>query len=203
MQNLTQENIKFIDNYLQKSEVFFVDVRAELTDHIASAVEEKMEVENIDFYDAFKDFMVHNKKEILKPKNYFLPSILSFGKTLYKPYNLVIGLLTITSLYFLSGISEQQNILKTIHFSLFYGILSFVILQAIYIYLILRKRFAFLEKSTFSLVVIYYLNLFFNGFYTDFYGNSFTVGIKLFLFLAFLIYWFLTLKRFNKKYAYL
>jgi ATP/ADP translocase len=37
MQNLQKEQIKFIDNYLQKSDVIFVDIRAELTDHIASA----------------------------------------------------------------------------------------------------------------------------------------------------------------------
>ena len=52
---LNEEQIKFIDKYLQKSDVIFVDVRAELIDHIASAVEEKMHSENLDFYDAFKD----------------------------------------------------------------------------------------------------------------------------------------------------
>lgn len=49
MQKITQEQIKFIDNYLQKSDVIFVDIRDELTDHIASAVEEKMDAENLDF----------------------------------------------------------------------------------------------------------------------------------------------------------
>ncbi len=63
---LTREQIQFIDQYLLKSEVFFVDTRMELTDHIASAVEEKMQSENLDFYDAFKDYMIVNKKELLK-----------------------------------------------------------------------------------------------------------------------------------------
>lgn len=74
MKQLSQEQIKFIDTYLQKSDVVFVDIRAELTDHVASAVEEKMEAENLDFHDAFKDFMIHNKKEILRERSYFLPS---------------------------------------------------------------------------------------------------------------------------------
>ena len=38
---LNQEQIKFIDHYLQVSKVRYVDVRSELTDHIATAVELK------------------------------------------------------------------------------------------------------------------------------------------------------------------
>ncbi len=60
---LTTENIKFIDNYLKNSEVIYYDIRMEMLDHVATAVEEKMEAENLDFYDAFKSYMVVNKKE--------------------------------------------------------------------------------------------------------------------------------------------
>ena len=63
---LTTENIKFIDNYLKNSEVIYYDIRMEMLDHVATAVEQKMEAENLDFYDAFKNYMVVNKKEILK-----------------------------------------------------------------------------------------------------------------------------------------
>ena len=66
MKTITTQNLKFIDNYLKNSEIFYDDIRMELNDHIASAVEEKMLRENSDFYDAFKDFMIHNKKEILR-----------------------------------------------------------------------------------------------------------------------------------------
>jgi hypothetical protein len=54
---LTKQQIQFIDTYLINSEVIYVDIRLEMLDHIALAVEEKMEVENQDFYDAFKDYM--------------------------------------------------------------------------------------------------------------------------------------------------
>jgi hypothetical protein len=47
---LSNQEVRFIDQYLQKADVIFVDVRSELTDHIASAVEEKMELENQDLY---------------------------------------------------------------------------------------------------------------------------------------------------------
>ncbi|WP_329806792.1 hypothetical protein [Flavobacterium facile] len=63
---LTKENIQFIDNYLKNSQVIYYDIRMEMLDHVATAVEQKMEVENLDFYDAFKNYMVINKTELLK-----------------------------------------------------------------------------------------------------------------------------------------
>ncbi len=201
MGQLSNEDIKFIDNYLQKSDIVFVDVRAELTDHVASAVEEKMEIEDVAFYDAFKDFMVCNKKEILKPKNYFLHSLLNFGKTLYKPYSICIALF-ITVTFYLAQVFEQEEFLKTIHTALFCGIfiLSFIQLAYTAVY---KKRFIYIERVTFSLLVIYYVNLFFNGFYRDFYGNYISLGITVFLFLAFLVHYIDTIINFKRKYSYL
>jgi hypothetical protein len=46
---LTKENIVFIDKYLQNSGVFYYDVRVEMLDHVATAVEKKMEEESLDF----------------------------------------------------------------------------------------------------------------------------------------------------------
>ena len=50
---LSKEQIQFIDTYLIKNEVIYVDIRLEMLDHIVLAVEQKMAVENQDFYDAF------------------------------------------------------------------------------------------------------------------------------------------------------
>lgn len=63
---LEKEEIKFIDNYLMKSGVEYLDIRYEMIDHIASAIEEKMVTENANFYEAFKEYMVYNKKVFLK-----------------------------------------------------------------------------------------------------------------------------------------
>ena len=49
---LTTENIQFIDNYLKSSGVIYYDIRMETLDHVATAVEQKMQSENLDFYDA-------------------------------------------------------------------------------------------------------------------------------------------------------
>ncbi len=65
--NLSKEELQFIDTYLKNSDVVYTDVRLELTDHIASAIEEELEENpNETFYEVFKRYMVFNKKSLLK-----------------------------------------------------------------------------------------------------------------------------------------
>lgn len=52
MEKLSREEIQYIDNYLIKSKVKYWDVRMELLDHIASAVEEKIEKKEVSFNEA-------------------------------------------------------------------------------------------------------------------------------------------------------
>ncbi len=66
-QNLTLEEIRFIDNYLKNSGVDFVDVRTEMVDHVASEIENRLEENNTsDFYEEFKIYMVQHKNCLLK-----------------------------------------------------------------------------------------------------------------------------------------
>lgn len=201
MKQLSQEQITFIDNYLQKSDVIFVDVRAELTDHVASAVEEKMEAENLDFYDAFKDFMIHNKKEILRERNYFLPSTLGFLKTLYKPYNIVIAIAITAIIYFGQQKIDELSLLILANKIVFYVMVAFGIIQMAQT-LITKKRFAYLERASFSLTIIYFMNLIFNGFIDKFHGNYYSQGITIFLLIAFLIHYTLTVLKFKSNVFY-
>src|SRR6478735_2572966 len=93
---LDKEQIHFIDTYLQNSKVVYADVRIEMVDHIATAVEEKMDREQLDFYDAFKDFMVLHKTELLEKseKNFFSwEGLLPFLRFLVQPVMLVFGAL--------------------------------------------------------------------------------------------------------------
>ena len=203
MQKLTPEQITFIDTYLQKSDVIFVDVRAELTDHIASAVEEKMEIENVDFYEAFKGFMIANKKQLLKSKDCTIPSIINFGESLCKPYNLIIAILIIVGCYIILQFPEPIEIFKNVHLVLFGSTIFIALVQFIYTFLILQKRFAYLEKLSIVLTGIYYFNMAFNGFFNNFFGGMTSVAIASYLTLTYIIYWFQTLKKFKKKYAFL
>jgi hypothetical protein len=197
---LTVEQIQFIDKYLQKADVIFVDIRAEMIDHVATAVEEKMQSEHLEFYDAFKDFMVFNKRELIKRNNqnfkYFQEAIVAFSQTLFKPYNLVFGVFLIVVLAYFNDL----KVLKTINYGLFFAVLGIAIIQIIYSRLILRKRYLCLENISSVLTAIYYFTFLFNGFYRNFYGNSISIGITLFLLFAFVIHTIVTVRKFRLRY---
>jgi len=64
---LSKEELQFIDTYLKNSEVIYTDVRMELTDHVASAIEQELnENPSETFYEVFKNYMISNKKSLLK-----------------------------------------------------------------------------------------------------------------------------------------
>lgn len=92
MEKSTAEQITFIDNYLKNSGVDFLDVRIEMTDHIASAIEREMEQHaGLSFYASFKSYMVHNKKSLLKSAGKHrwsvdLKILKRIGKNLIEPY---------------------------------------------------------------------------------------------------------------------
>jgi len=195
---LKKEQIQFIDKFLQKSDVIFVDIRAEMTDHIASAVEEKMREENLDFYDAFKDYIIKNKKELLATNNKmfrpYLEGIINFSKTFYKPYNLIFALLLVFGFQYLNDIKT----LKMIHYGLFLSVTGFLIIQLVWTYVITKKRYFYLEKTLFSLTLIYYIDLFINGFgYKNFNGTYSSLAITVFLFFAFTVHYIETIRKFK------
>lgn len=93
---LTKDNLKFIEKYLENSDVRYFDIRMELTDHIASAVEEKMQSENLDFYDAFKEYMIVKKKPLLKQNSYSIKkSFEIILKGYYHPSTMIFVLLSL------------------------------------------------------------------------------------------------------------
>ena len=63
---LSKNQIEFIDKFLQRNDVEFVDIREEMIDHIASAVEEKMITDNTDFHDTFVSYVNLNRNELFK-----------------------------------------------------------------------------------------------------------------------------------------
>jgi hypothetical protein len=92
MEKLTKEELKFIDNYLLKADVIYKDIRVEMVDHVATAVEARMEKDEEDFYSAFKDYMVEHKKTLNAQNK--LSSKLAF-KRFWKTY--LVKLLTLKS----------------------------------------------------------------------------------------------------------
>ncbi|WP_159801323.1 hypothetical protein [Flavobacterium sp. MK4S-17] len=99
MHKLNLEQLKFIDTYLKNSGIEYVDVRIEMTDHVASAIED-MEG---DFLDCFKEYMLQHKKELLKSKYNFMCAARKkgfkyLGKTMVSPLFTIIFLLLSISL---------------------------------------------------------------------------------------------------------
>lgn len=86
---LTKSQIKYIEDYLVKNEVVYWDVRLELIDHIASAVEEKMSMQNISFIEALA--IVHREfgNQLMPPKyqgEYYLEKSLYQANNAFKKH---------------------------------------------------------------------------------------------------------------------
>ena len=162
---LSKQEIQFIDNYLQKHDVIFVDIRAEMIDHIATAVEDKMDKETIDFYDAFKSYMITNRNAILKNNkeswSFSLSEIKKFALFLAKPQMLVV----LSLLFAISKLLEHNKTLNYFidnsSYYFLWSILLLAIIQGVYFYSILKKRFYYIEKNGQFLTILYWINLFF------------------------------------------
>lgn len=149
---LTNQELQFIDKYLENSDVKYLDIRMELTDHIASAVENKMQSENLDFYDAFKEYMVVNKKALLKRNSY---SIKKSFEIISKGYYHLTTLIFV----FLSIIITQLSLtyfeeLKT----LFNIILLCYFIFIISLYLLIGKKglnYSVIAYLGFSMLLVY------------------------------------------------
>mgnify|MGYP006182872301 FL=1 len=157
---LTAENIEFIDNYLKNSEVIYYDIRMEMLDHVATAVEQKMEAENLDFYDAFKNYMVVNKKGLMqqneKTKRFNFGFILPFLNYCLKPQNLLV-FATCHLLFFLAIQQFTILFIARIFISvIFSGMLAWIFFNFIYFGFSQSKRFYAIEKNGVILFVAYY-----------------------------------------------
>lgn len=209
---LTPENIKFIDNYLKNSEVIYYDIRMEMLDHVATAVEQKMETKNLDFYDAFKSYMVLNKKDLIKENEKTLKHnyrvIIPFLKFNLKPYSSILYFFIIGAFYFFQNIYERTTIGKFLVFIVFLGMGLFYFSQALLYYFKNKKRFYYLEKNSVILFVLYQPLLFLHNVFLI--GNNNNINITVLivllmffgLFLNFVRYHFIKQKELDKNNFY-
>lgn len=197
---LTLDHIRFIDQYLIHSEVVFADLRAEMTDHIASAVEAKMQAENLDFYEAFKNYMALHKKEILKGNKdsagYSFSVLKQFGKFLITPQMLafaVLNFLLLTVYFRYNGLGILNLIGPN---TPLYTVMAIAVLQLILFFAVLKKRFYYIEKNSFILAFLYYPALVFMD-RRDYNSlNIYLVEGYVYLTLAYVIYVLSTTYRF-------
>lgn len=198
---LTEDEIKFINNYLKNSEVIYYDIRLEMIDHIATAVEQKMKDENLNFYDAFKDYMVLNKKEILKANHvwsmYSKDTILKFLKFLANPLMIILAFIFY---FFFANIDVKNYFPNSFSINNFFlvSILIVAVFQILYFYVYLKERFYTIEKVGGLLALIYNAQIFFfNGLDKEA-PSSITMTIFFYLLFAYIIYFAIVLFKFNR-----
>lgn len=198
---LLKEEIKFIDTYLRNNEVVFVDIRQEMLDHIATAVEEKMTTEKLDFYEAFKSYMIHNKKEVMKNNkehdSFSWVVIRQFLLFLVKPYMLASAVLLFV---FYNNVDVNPFFSK--HFSFaylfFFLMMLLALFQLFYYYVYLKKRFYAIERTGSVLTGIYFFQLFFLPISENERVSEFTLTIFTFLYLSFVAFYLSEMVKFHK-----
>ena len=203
--SLSSENIQFIDNYLKNSEVIYYDIRMEMLDHVATGVEQKMEVENLNFYDAFKSYMVVNKKEILKGNKgeglHFKEPLKKFGLFVIQPFQLFLAFITYLTVYFFTQFFGINDFTKYIYITI---IITYLIFGLIHFLLTRKKKFYYIDKN-FSIIFLLYqianpLHRTANEEFTSYVVFN---SIILFVFFAFLRFYYIEMKSFRQKNQFL
>lgn len=192
---LSKENIQFIDTYLKNSNVIYIDIRFEMIDHIATAVEEKMEVENLDFYDAFKKYMIENKTELIinnrASKFFSWTEISIYLKQLIHPTMLLVAvLLFITHKYI--DINRYFSEVFTFNNLVFIIFIAIMLFQTGYHYLYVKKKYYGIEKTSQILMIIYLLLPFLQS------KNIIISLIFIYLLVVYLFYFYKETSKFKK-----
>lgn len=169
MPKISEENIQFIDTYLKNSEVVFTDIRLEMVDHVASEIEFRMnEGDTRDFYYIFKDYMVKNKKKLLKNNTQYYKSsdkkiLNAIVKKAFSINAVFIFIIIFLSLFFINKLlnpdmfAQVLRALPFVVFFLFAGIYRFVGRNK-------KERFSSIERiAIYFMLIGQILNLYFQG----------------------------------------
>lgn len=134
--SLTQ--LQYIDRYLKYNGIHYDDIRYEMTDHVASAIE----VMDGDFYDAFQDYMINHKVELKNSNKVFKKlafnkAVSLIAKNLTNVRLYVIATIIFAAACFAGSISGTEEIAGNLHMALI--IISSVIFIDFWRYKIFSK----------------------------------------------------------------
>ncbi|WP_179353391.1 hypothetical protein [Winogradskyella vidalii] len=166
---LSEEDIQFINTYLENSDVVFADIRMEMVDHVASDIESRMEAgDTRSFYDVFKTYMVENKGQLLKDNKQFLKSAdkkiwKAFLKALLSPMTPLLFLIAYVVFYVVYLNVGIETFRLIISYVPLIGLSGFLLTYVVYHKVKNLKRFSVVERLAFPFLVFYQLpNLVFN-----------------------------------------
>jgi len=164
MAKLDKEQIKFIDNYLDNSDVIYADIRMEIVDHVASDIEAKIGAgDQRDFYFIFKDYMVENKRKLLDENKQFLKStdkkiVKAVLKELAKPLTAIIFVLSFLAFYLAFNHLDFKTFRTLIFLIPFGTFLGFGLLYLVYSKYYGLERFSVIERLLFPMLIFYHLS---------------------------------------------
>ena len=160
---LTQDNIKSIDIALGKIGIAYLDIRYELTDHVATALEQK----DGEFETELEVYIKENKKQLkkLNRKMFFAgfgKSYKELGQSLLKPLPVVGSISVFTIAMFMLPVVGQEVLIRILFllFLLFTGITTFSTLNRMFRY---RKQYSGGIGYGFLVLAFLYLNVFMMG----------------------------------------
>ena len=139
---LTEEQIQLIDRALADADFKYTDIRYEITDHIATAIEQQ----EGDFYTEFTNYVENHRSEIFKTKRQFIKlarrkAITAFGNNLCKPWAIaLIGIINAAGIY-AHKFYERADVadaLSQIYSAIFY----IIIIPLVYRYFTRRPVYA-------------------------------------------------------------
>ncbi len=158
--SLSRDELQFIDTYLKNSSINYIDVRLELTDHIATTTEHELEKKcGLTFYDAFKNYMVNHKKNLLE--NYELQKVKLRDKII-KLFSKKIMALEVLFLIVISGILVSSfNFIIYEEYYLYANFIMFICNLIYYYIAFYRTKKTSIGGSLLTLVAVCYYILFY------------------------------------------
>lgn len=201
---LSKENIQFIDNYLKNSEVIYYDIRMEMLDHVATAVEQKMEAENLDFYDTFKNYMVIHKKELMKGNKaegiHFFEPMKKFCKFIIQPFQLFIALFS----FFVVKFFINECFFLDFKYFFYIIFLCYLIFLFIHFLITWKKKFYHIDKNFSVIFIIYQIaNFAYRALNENYTSTLIFNNMMLFVFVSFLRFYYVEMTQFKKRNQFL
>jgi len=150
---LTPQQLSYIDRYLKNSDVFYDDIRYEMTDHVASAIE-NMEG---NFYDNLYSYMAEHRTELLESNKVFKKlafdkAVSLITKTLANVQLYSVTAILFATAYFAGTIAGNETITDNLHIALIL-ILTVVLLNFWYYKIFSSRSYSVIDKL---LTVVYF-----------------------------------------------
>ncbi len=164
MVQLDKEQIQFIDNYLDNSDVVYADIRMEMVDHVASGIEARIDIgDTRDFYYIFKDYMIENKTKLLDDNKRFLKTadkkiFKAILKELPKPLTIIIFIVAFFGFYMAFNYLDFKTFRFLIFLIPFGTFLGFGLLYMVYSKYYGLGRFSVIERLCFPMLLFYQMS---------------------------------------------